>query len=134
MPPLTKTGTLPKGLKIGGEVHRAFVLREATTQDYFDAETEVPTERFLTFHAALLCRQLVRVGTFEGPFTLAMLGTLHPADFDVLRQAQRELERLGEGESLGSESGSTPSSSSPAKPAGPGSPSVPSPASSSSTT
>ncbi|MDI3259697.1 MAG: phage tail assembly protein [Sinobacteraceae bacterium] len=92
----TVSGKLKHGLKIGAETHYDFELRELTTQDLFDAEDQASADKGLTFNAALLTRQLVRVGTFSGPFTLAMIGKLKPADYARLRKAQAELDALGE--------------------------------------
>ncbi|MFZ5538130.1 MAG: hypothetical protein ACOY5V_00130 [Pseudomonadota bacterium] len=97
----TTSGTLKHGLKIGETVHREFVIREAVMDDYFGAETEATADRPITFRTALLARQLVRIGTFEGPFTLALLGKLHPRDVDRMLAARDALEREGEGEQPG---------------------------------
>lgn len=100
---LTKTGTLKKGLVLANlpEPQRDFELREATAQDLFDAEADADASRPMTFRAALIARQLVRIGTFEGPFTLAVLGRLSAGDMSRLIQAQRELDSEGEGEQPG---------------------------------
>lgn len=92
----TVKGTLQHGMKIGEAVHKDFELREATTGDMFDAEREVAPDQPLGFSGAMLCRQLIRIGTFEGPFTLGMLRKLKPTDFAILRRAQLEAEKLGE--------------------------------------
>jgi phage FluMu protein gp41 len=91
-------GSLKHGLKIGDDVHREFEMQESITGDFFAAENEVSPEKTLTFSAALIARQLVRVGSYTGPFTHGMLGTLRTADFNTLRQAQTELDVLGEAE------------------------------------
>jgi phage FluMu protein gp41 len=94
----TFKGKLAKGLKIGDEVHKDFELREATTQDVFDAEAQpgVHVSKPVTFAAALLCLQLLRIGTYAGPFTVKLLGSLSKSDFSKLRAAQEELDQLGE--------------------------------------
>lgn len=89
-------GTLKHGLKIGEQVHKDFELRELTTQDMFDAEQLADSSKPLTFNAALLCKQLVRIGTFTGPFTIAMIGRLKPADYAILQGKQTEADKLGE--------------------------------------
>lgn len=96
-----KTGTFKHGLKVGENVHKEFELRQATAGDYFDAEADCDPNRPITFRSALAARQLVRVGSFEGPFTLAMIGRLTPGDLQRLMQAREELEREGESEQLG---------------------------------
>ena len=92
-------GTFKRGLKIGDTVHMDFELREYSTADLFAAENEVPADKPIQFQAALVARQLVRVGTYTGPFTLALITRLHPVDIGILRRAQGELEKLGEADS-----------------------------------
>ncbi len=105
----TRTGTLRRGLRIGDQVHTEFELREATAGDYFAAEADTSSDRAITFRAALLARQLTRIGSFTGPFTLQMLGKLHPSDLDVMLAARDALEREGEAGQLGASSDSSPS-------------------------
>ena len=94
--PRTRTGTLKHGLKIGDQVHKEFVLREGSAQDYFDAEAEADSSRPITFKAALTARQLVSIGTFNGPFSVAMLGRLKAVDLTALVEARDALEAEGE--------------------------------------
>lgn len=93
---LIATGTLKRGLKIGSSVHKEFLLREAITGDLLAAEQQSRTETVLNFSAAVLARQLVRIGSFEGPFTVGMLSELRAYDFGVLRNAQLEIDAVGE--------------------------------------
>lgn len=101
----TKTGTLAHGLTVGGLTHKDFVLREALAGDYFSAEAEATQDKPMSYRAAVLARQLVRVGSFEGPFTLAMIGKLKGKDLAILMDAQRKLDAEGEGEQLGVSTG-----------------------------
>ena len=89
------------GLQIGDVVHKDFELREPTTGDLLDAEADSDLSKPLGFGAALLARQLVKIGTFEGPFTIGMIRRLHRRDFGILMAAQRELDRQGESEQHG---------------------------------
>ncbi|WP_368565490.1 phage tail assembly protein [Pseudoxanthomonas sp. UTMC 1351] len=98
---LTKTGTLVHGLKVGEQVHKEFELREALAGDYFAAEGDATGARPMTYRAALVARQLVRMGTFQGPFTLEMISKLKGADLSRLLTVQQELDREGEDEQLG---------------------------------
>jgi phage FluMu protein gp41 len=93
------SGPLKHGLTIKGVVHKEFTLREASVDDMLDAEMEVDVTKPLNFNAQMMIRQLVKVGSFEGPFTMNMVRQLKPADWRVLRQAQTEVDSLGEGES-----------------------------------
>lgn len=97
----TTTGTLKRGLKVGDQVHKDFELRECTAGDYFAAEASSDSSKPITFQASLVAQQLVRVGTFEGPFTLSMLSKLHPSDVQILIKARQELEAQGEAEQPG---------------------------------
>ncbi|MCD7099121.1 hypothetical protein [Stenotrophomonas sp. MMGLT7] len=95
------TGTLKHGLNIAGALQKEFVLREALAKDMFAAEEDASPDRPMTYRAALLARQLVRLGTYEGPFTLGMLGELKGGDLGQLMLKQKELDVLGEAEQPG---------------------------------
>lgn len=90
-------GTLKFGLKVGADVHREFELRQVTSGDYFAAEGDASVSKDVTFRAALLARQLVRIGTFEGPFSLAVLAKVPPPDLNRMLDAREALELSGEG-------------------------------------
>jgi phage FluMu protein gp41 len=92
----TYTDKFKKGMKVGKDVHMDFELREMTTADMLDAEMEVSAGKPINFSAALASLQLVRVGTYEGPFTLKMVKSLHPDDFNALRAGLNEVAKLGE--------------------------------------
>jgi phage FluMu protein gp41 len=93
---LVATGTLKRGLKIGTELHQEFALQEALTADLLAAELKAQTDTPLNFNTQVLVRQLVRIGSFTGPFTSELLAALRPFDFNRLRAAQNELEIVGE--------------------------------------
>jgi len=92
----TINGSLKHGLKIGPDLHKEFELRELTTQDMFDCEQVADADKPLTFNAALMCRQLVKIGSYTGPFTVQLIGKLKPSDYAILRRAQAEADALGE--------------------------------------
>lgn len=91
-------GPLRHGMTIEGNLHKTFELREATVDDILDAETEADVTKPLNFNAQLMVRQLLRVGSYEGPFTLNMIRRLKPVDWRILRAAQSEVDDMGEGE------------------------------------
>lgn len=95
----TFTGQFKKGMKVGKDVHMDFELREMTTEDMLDAELEVSSATPMNFNAELAMRQLVRVGNYEGPFTVNMVRKLAPVDFHLLRAGLVEVNKLGEGPS-----------------------------------
>jgi phage FluMu protein gp41 len=90
-------GKFKRGMKVGKETHLEFELREMTTADMLDAEMEVSAGKPINFSAALASMQLVRVGSYDGPFTFKMVRGLHPDDFNLLRDALNEVALLGEG-------------------------------------
>jgi len=92
------SGPFTAGIEVAGVLQKNFKLREATVDDLLDAELEADVSRPLNFNAALLTRQLVAIGTFEGPVTMALIRRLKPADWRILRAAQAEVDALGEGE------------------------------------
>lgn len=96
----TKIGALKHGLKVGDVAHKSFEIREATAGDLFTAETFAGTDRPIAFAAALLCQQLLSIGTFTGPFTLEVIGKLKRADLNLLQEARLALDEEGEAEQL----------------------------------
>lgn len=92
----TVKGTLPHGLQIDGTLHTEFEMREASVGDMFDAEGDADVTRPLAFNGQMMLRQLVRIGTFTGPFTVGMLRRLKTADYRALRAKQMELDSEGE--------------------------------------
>lgn len=92
------TGPLRHGFKIGDVTHKTFTMRESFVDDLLDAELEADVTKPLNFSAQLMVRQLVNVGSYEGPFTVGMLRRLKPVDWRILRAAQSELDDQGEDE------------------------------------
>lgn len=90
------TGQFKHGMKVGKDVHKDFELREMTTAIMLDAELMVPAGKPANFAAALASLQLVRVGSYEGPFTLGMVRSLSPDDFNALREGLNAVALLGE--------------------------------------
>lgn len=91
-------GTLPHGLKLGEQVHKDFELRPLETGHVYDAEDMVDPSKPIKFAGALLCQQLVRIGTFEGPFTLELLRKLKPADVEAMQNVRLAMGSEGEAE------------------------------------
>lgn len=96
-----RTGTLKHGLKIGDQVHTEFEIRAGNSADYFAAEAAADSSKPISFRASLVAQQLVRIGTFSGPFTLNTLGKLKPSDLNQLLDARDALEAEGEAEQHG---------------------------------
>lgn len=115
MSTLTVKGTFKHGMSIDGVVYKKFELREAEMADVLDAERQAGcgSDR-MAFHAELAMLQLTKVldangKVFGGPFLLKMLKK--KADFVALREAQEELDRLGNEPLTGTETSGTPSCS-----------------------
>lgn len=91
------SGPLKFGIMIEGELHKNFQIREALLDDLLETEQVVDLIKPLNFNAELMARQLVKMGSFEGPFTVGMLRhRMKPADWRILRAAQTELDAVGE--------------------------------------
>lgn len=99
----TVSVTLTKGLKIEEEVHLEAVLREATAGDLIEATADserlmltpegyqlVPSPTMVGTN--VLCRQIVRIGTHNGPLTVGELGKLSAGDLKLLQQKAEQLE------------------------------------------
>ena len=103
----TVKGKLQDGVKIGGKLARAFEMREATAGDMFDAEALAPANKQVTYHGALISRQLVSLGDMPGPIDFDIIRRLTPVDFGILYEAQQELEALGKSPSNSDDAGTT---------------------------
>lgn len=101
------TGTLKHGLKVGETFHREFEFRpDITAGDYFAAEDDAGGRTSLRFDAALVARQLVRIGDFKGPFNAITLGKLKPNDMAHLIRVREALETEGNAEPSSEQTGS----------------------------
>ena len=91
---MTETGSLEEGVKVDGVVHRDFELRSPTLQDNIEAVDEVGGHHGVAVNAALLARQLLRLGTLDRKqISYDLLCTLHPADYNILDAAAARLEK-----------------------------------------
>ena len=88
------SGTLLEGVKVGDAVHRDFVLRLPTVQDNMDAVDEVGSHNSVAVSAAILTRQVVKLGTLKAEeINLELIAQLHPSDFNLIEQKADELEK-----------------------------------------
>jgi phage FluMu protein gp41 len=96
------TGKLRHGLKIGDSMQTDYEFQtEITAGDYFAAEDDAGGRTSLRFDAALVARQLKRIGTFDGPFNASLLGKLKPNDMAHLIRVREALEAKGNAEPSG---------------------------------
>lgn len=92
--PLTETGTLPGGVEVDGVLQREFELRLPTVADNIAAVDEVGSTNPVALGAAILARQLVRLGTLDAKhITFDLVTGMHPADYNVLEEAAGRLEK-----------------------------------------
>lgn len=88
------TGTLKHGALVAGVRHRVFELRLPTVGDNVEAVEEVGSHNPVALNAAVVARQVVRLGTLKPEqITYDLLCTLHPKDFNQLDQAATDLEK-----------------------------------------
>jgi hypothetical protein len=112
---MRQAGKLDSGVEVDGTTHRDFELRLPTVQDNIDAVDEVGSHNGVALSAAILQRQLVKLGSLKpAQITFDLVADMHPADFNKLEKAAAELEKkrlaAANPESTGTESGSDSSS------------------------
>ncbi len=99
----TTTVTLSPGLKVGEIDHTLAELREATAGDHIEATEEsekviATPEGFQLLASPTLVglntlrRQVVRIGDYRGPLSLAELKKLSAHDLSLLQEAAMALE------------------------------------------
>jgi phage FluMu protein gp41 len=100
----TMTIMLRHGLKVGDAVHYEAELREIDAGDILDAIAEsekmvmTPNGTFQMVRSPILAtvavirRRLVRIGSFEGPFTTEILRALLASDFALLAGASDKMD------------------------------------------
>jgi phage FluMu protein gp41 len=110
--------TLDKGLEIGGRRHTEAEIKEASLGDVIEGATEgerlvktpegewvlAASKALVAIH--ILRRQIVRIGGFEGPFTLDVIEKLSAKDLALLQAAADRLENVVLGVAIAGESGS----------------------------
>jgi phage FluMu protein gp41 len=91
---LRESGTLVSGVVVGDVQHRDFELRLPTVRDNIDAVDEVGSHNGVAVSAAILARQLVKLGSLKpAQITFDLVAGMHPADFNQLEAAAAELEK-----------------------------------------
>ncbi len=97
------TAQLIDGFKVGEAIHKEAELRLPTAGDVIEAGLEseravlTPAGYVLLMSPTLvaqhvLCRQVVRIGTHQGPLTLAELKKLSERDLQLLQQLAAQLD------------------------------------------
>lgn len=94
MSELLQAGRLVTGAVVDGVSHCDFELRLPTVQDNIDALDEVGGHNGVALGAAILARQLVKLGSLKAnQITFDLLATMHPSDYNLLEAAAAELEK-----------------------------------------
>ena len=107
----TELVTLKKGFMVGAVAHLEAELREATSGDILDAMEEseklvmVPDDSGGSVPALVgsptlvgintLRRQIVRIGDYKGPMSLAEIKKIDPLDLNLLQQRAELMETAG---------------------------------------
>lgn len=92
--PLTISGELPDGVEVDGVLHRDFTLRLPKVRDNAEAVDEVGATNGIALSAAIMARQLVKLGTLKPEqITFDLVADMHPSDFNVLETKLQELEK-----------------------------------------
>lgn len=93
---LTVTKKLPFPWSIGGQVAKDIEVRPALMEDVCNAEQDASPMRPNSFNVQMACLQVVRAGTFTGPFAPGHFRTMRAAQFSVIAAAMQEADQLGE--------------------------------------
>lgn len=96
---LTVTKPLPFPWKIGGQVAKDIEVRPALMEDVCKAEEDATPMRPNSFNIQMACLQVVRAGTFAGPFAPGHFKGMRAAQFSAVASAMQEADQLGEDES-----------------------------------
>lgn len=94
--PDTVIKQLKKPWKVGGQESTEIEVRPSTVDDTCEAEAHCSPARPNGFMVEMACRQVLRCGTFAGPFAPAHFKSMKSPKFDEICQAMREADQLGE--------------------------------------
>lgn len=98
---LTVIKKLPAPWKVGGQEVKEIEVRPATMEDVCAAEEEVSPSRPNAFNVQMACLQIVRAGSYTGPFVPAQFKAMRANQFGAIIGAMREADTLGEEPSAG---------------------------------
>jgi phage FluMu protein gp41 len=87
---------LKKPWKVGGQEATEIEVRHSTMKDVSDCEQVASVLQHNTFNMHMACLQVVRAGTFTGPFVFSHFSSMAPARFAEISAAMQEADRLGE--------------------------------------
>lgn len=87
---------LKKPWKIGGQEANEIEVRPSTMKDVSDCEQSASVLQHNTFSMHMATLQVVRAGTFTGPFVFSHFSSMRPAQFNEIVEAMKEADKLGE--------------------------------------
>lgn len=96
---LTVTKPLPFAWKIGGQVAKDIEVRPSLMDDVCKAEEDASPMRPNAFNIQMASLQVVRAGSFTGPFAPGHFKGMRSAQFSAIVGAMQEADQLGEDES-----------------------------------
>ena len=92
MSELTQSGRLPVGVTVDGVRHRDFTLKPVRVIDNIAAIDEVGSHNQVAVGAAVLARQLTKVGSLKPEeIDYALICEMDPRDYNKLEAAAAEL-------------------------------------------
>lgn len=94
--PDTVIKKLKKPWTIGGQDATEIEVRPATVDDTCQAEQKASPIHPNSFNVEMACLQVVRIGTFTGPFVPGHFKKLRDNRFAEVRAAMQEADQLGE--------------------------------------
>lgn len=87
---------LPFPWRVAGEEVCEVEVRGLVVEDMVEAEKEAhPGAAPTAFSVALACRQIVRAGSYTGPFAPAQFKGMKPKTWYAIRDAMEEADKLG---------------------------------------
>jgi phage FluMu protein gp41 len=94
--PETVIKKLKKPWKVGGVEAMDIEVRPATVADTCEAELKASPIHPNAFTVEMACLQVMRAGSFTGPFAPSHFKQMSDARFRVIRDAMQEADQLGE--------------------------------------
>ncbi len=85
-----------KPWNVGGQAAADIEVRPPSMEDVLAAEQDASPIHPNAFNVQMACRVVVRAGSFTGPFVAAHFKAMPPKQFNLVVDAMREAEELGE--------------------------------------
>lgn len=92
----TKVVSLKTGILFQGARLKTLTLRAPNLGDMMDAEADASAANPVSYRTALLARVIDRADDFTGPFTVKMLRSMAPGDYNLLAVELSAFDDAGE--------------------------------------